>query len=317
MNQSYYLAADGGGSKVQAVLYDGDFNILRTGKMSGTNVLFKPAEGVKAEMDGLLDTLLEGVPRLESVDFCLVGSDGYFQEALTQRCEVGAIHKYAEPWMGVAAAFCESGVLALSGTGSDAFVVKDGEILVSVGGWGPLFGDEGSGYDIGLRSIKAAIYAYDGRRPPTLMTNMIMEKFELKQLWDIIHVMNRNPNARHEIASVATITSRAAAMGDQAAVDVYRCAAHEMALQAITAMRRVDGQWEGPVVTMGGAWKGSPVMLEAFAEEVKDTYPEAEIIRPVYDPVVGCVVIRCLGEGMTMTQIRRRLHGKFDSYLCR
>lgn len=314
VSHRYYLAADGGGSKVQAVLYDEHFNILRTGHMSGTNVFFKPAEGVRAEMDQMLENLLCDISRLSSVDFCLVGSADYFQEALTRRCAVDAIHKYSEPCMGLAAAFTESGVLALSGTGSDAFVVKDGEILVSVGGWGPLFGDEGSGYDIGLRSIKAAIYAHDGRRPPTIMTDMIMERFQLTNLWDVIFRMNNNPNARHEIASVAALTSKAAALGDRVALDVYRHAAHEMALQAITAMGRVNGQWKGPVVTMGGAWKGSTVMWEAFAREVRTAYPKAEIIRPDYDPVVGCIILRARREGMTMDEIRQRLQGKFDVY---
>ena len=317
MSPNYYLAADGGGSKVQAILYDEDFNIIRTGKMTGTNVLFKPVEDVRTEMDNMVDDLLKDIPKLVSVDFCLVGSDGYFQDALTRRIEVDAFHRYSEPRMGLAAAFCESGVLALSGTGSDAFVVKDGKSLATVGGWGPLFGDEGSGYDIGLRSIKAAIYAHEGRRPPTLMTDMIMKKFGLDNLWHIIFYMNNNPNARHEIASVAVITAQAAAMGDKVALDVYRHAAHEMALQVIAVIRRVGDAWDGPVVTMGGAWKGSPVMLNAFADEVKAAYPAAEIIRPVYDPVVGCIVIRALDEGLTMPEIRERLQGKFDPYLCR
>ncbi len=314
MSRSYYLAADGGGSKVQAVLYDENFDILRTGKMSGTNVLFKPAEGVKSEMNQMLEELLEGVPHLDSVDFCLVGSDGYFQEALKKKCSIGGVFKYSEPRMGLAAAFCESGVLALSGTGSNAFVVKDGETLVAVGGWGPLFGDEGSGYDIGLRSIKAAIYAYDGRRPPTMMTQMILDKFQISNFWDLVFLMSNNPNARHEIASVATITAQAAAMGDKVALEIYRHAAHEMALQTITAMRRA-WKWEGPVITMGGAWKGSPVMFDAFGEEVRRTYPEAEIVRPTYDPVVGCIVLRGRREGLTMVELKEKLQGKFQPYL--
>jgi len=314
VGQRYYLAADGGGSKVQAILYDENFDILRTGKMSGVNVLFKPETDTKVEMNQMLDELLGDIPKLSSVDFCLVGFDGYFREAVTCRCEVEEMHKYFEPCMGVGAAFCDSGVLALSGTGSDAFVIKNGEVLASVGGWGPLFGDEGSGYDIGLRSIKAAIYAYDGRRPPTVMTQMILDKFQISDFWDLVFLMSKNPNARLEIASVATITAQAAGMGDRVALEIYRHAAHEMALQTITAMRRAE-KWEGPVITMGGAWKGSPVMLEAFSEEVRNAYPEVEIIRPVYDPVVGCVVLRGRREGMTMPELREQLQSKFQPYL--
>ncbi len=315
MSKRYYLAADGGGSKVHAVLYDEDFNVIRTGKMSGTNVLFKPVEDMKSEMDRLLDTLLEGVSELASVDFCLVGAGGYFQESLRGRCRIESLHIYSEPCIGLAAAFWESGALALSGTGSDAFVIKNGEVMVYVGGWGPLFGDEGSGYDIGLSSIKAAIYAYDGRRPPTALTDMIIKKFDLDSLWDMVARMNRNPNARYEIASVAKLTAKAAAQGDKVAINIYRHAAHEMALQAITAIRRAYDAWNGKLVLMGGAWKGSSVMAEAFEAEVRETYPETQMIFPVYEPVVGCVILRALREGLRMEDIRTRLQGKFDMYL--
>lgn len=315
MSNRYYLAADGGGSKVQAVLYDENFRIIRTGKMSGSNVLFKPAEDVKAEMNALLDTLLDGVLELTAADFCLVGSADDFQNGLNARCRVGAVYRHSEPRMGLAAAFCESGALALSGTGSDAFVLKDGQTLVSVGGWGPLFGDEGSGYDIGLRSMKAAIYAYDGRRPPTALTRLIMEEFQLSNLWDMVFRMSHNPNARHEIASVAKLTSIAAADGDKVAQDIYRHAAHEMALQTLTAIRRAPDAWNRKIILMGGAWKGSTLMAQAFQSEVKEAHPQAEVIFPVYDPVVGCVILRALREGMPMEEIRACLQGKFDVYL--
>lgn len=315
MSNRFYLAADGGGSKLQAVLYDENFDVIRTGIMSGSNVMFKPVEETKAEIDRLLDSLLDGVSALTSVDVCLVGSEGYFQESLQRRCRVEGLHTYSEPCMGLAAAFCDSGALALSGTGSDAFLIKDGKVLVYVGGWGPLFGDEGSGYDIGLSSIKAAIYAYDCRRPPTVLTDMIIEKFDLNSLWDIVSRMNRNPNARYEIASVAKLTAKAAEQGDSVAILIYRHAAHEMALQAITAIRRAYADWNGKLVLMGGAWKGSSVMAKAFESEVKQVYPEAKMLLPVYDPVIGCVILRALREGMRMEEIQARLQGKFDMYL--
>ncbi len=315
MSNRYYLAADGGGSKVQAVLYDEEFHIIRTGKMSGSNVLFKPVEDVQAEMNRLLDTLLDGISELASVDFCLVGSANDFRNKLQDRCRIKEIHSYSEPRMGLAAAFRESGAVALSGTGSDAFVLKDGKTLVSVGGWGPLFGDEGSGYDIGLRSVKAAIYAYDGRRPPTALTQLVMEQFRIADLWELVFLMSHNPNARHEIASVAKLTARAAAGGDKVAEDIYCHAAHEMALQAITAIHRAYDAWNGQLVLMGGAWKGSPMMAAAFEKEVRSVYPELQMIHPVYDPVVGCVILRALREGMDIQNIQQKLQGRFDTYL--
>ena len=316
MDKKYYLAADGGGSKVQAVLYDEDFNIIKTGKMTGTTTLFKPAETVKAEIDEMLDGLLDGVKKIESADLCILGAGEIFEKAVSERCEVSSFNRCHEPHMGIASAFYETGVLALSGTGSDAFIIKNGKAISFVGGWGPLFGDEGSGYEIGLHSIKALMYEYDGRRPPTMMSKMILEKFGVENPWEIVFKMNRNPNARQEIASVTKITSKAANMGDKVALDIYRHAAHELSLQVIAAIHRSKEDIDGPIVAMGGAWKGCTYMFEAFSHEVHGVFPDMEIIRAKHDPVVGCVVIRARREGMEMEEIRRKIGNKFDCYLC-
>ena len=42
MSKSYYLAADGGGTKLQTILYDEDLRVIRTGRVAGVNTLFKP-----------------------------------------------------------------------------------------------------------------------------------------------------------------------------------------------------------------------------------------------------------------------------------
>ena len=46
MSKSYYLAADGGGTKLQTILYDADLRVIRTGRGAGVNTLFKPVDDV-------------------------------------------------------------------------------------------------------------------------------------------------------------------------------------------------------------------------------------------------------------------------------
>src|SRR5215475_1443826 len=49
-------------------------------------------------------------------------------------------------------------VLVLSGTGSCCFGRTANGRTAKIGGWGHLLGDKGSGYEIGLRSLKAVVY---------------------------------------------------------------------------------------------------------------------------------------------------------------
>ena len=83
---------------------------------------------------------------------------------------VGGHALYGEGETALAAAGAAYGIVAQAGTGSDAFLVQPGGQM-SIGGWGYIFGDEGSGYDIGERTLRAAIHAFDGRGPKTLWTS--------------------------------------------------------------------------------------------------------------------------------------------------
>lgn len=313
----YYIAADGGGSKLQMILYDDDLRIIRHSRVAGVNTLFKPADLVKANVEGMIKDLLQGlaITEIEAADLCLVGAQDIVKEALSRFAKVREIYHHGEPIVALAAAMKTSGAVALSGTGSDAFVVRDGKSLVSIGGWGPLLGDEGSGYDIGLKTIKAAIYAHDSRGPKSALYNLVMEKWNLSNLWELVTYLAGNPDARHEIASAATLCAKAAAAGDQVALDIYENAAMDLFLQARTAIELRREDWNGSVVIVGGAWKGCAHMFEVFKHQIEQAFPTATVEKPLLEPVAGCVVIRCLREGIPLTEIQKRMTQSFKDYL--
>ncbi|MBP3667317.1 MAG: hypothetical protein J6K29_09755 [Clostridia bacterium] len=320
MQKSYYLAADGGGSKLQAVLYDENFQVYRTGRVAGVNTLFKPTEVVRNNIEGMMKELLAAgedgnVPSIAAADLCMVGAADMMRDILERLGNGTRITFHAEPVVGLAACLRTEGAVALSGTGSDAFFVKNGKCLRSVGGWGPLLGDEGSGYDIGLNTIKAAIYSFDGRRAPSILYDLVMERWSLDHLWGIVTHLAGNPDARHEVASAATLCAKAAHMGDPTALRIYEHAALEMSLQARTVIESYRELWDGTIVVMGGAWKGHPHMYDVFQSELRLIYPEATVFWPLYEPVVGCVVLRCLREGMSPEALRKPLSEGFAPFI--
>lgn len=320
MPKTYYLAADGGGSKLQTILYDESFRVVRTGRVAGVNTLYKPADVVRANIESMMESLLRGengeepVQAIAAADLCMVGAGDVMRDILSRMDNVGEIRFHGEPVVGLAACLRTDGAVALSGTGSDAFFVKDGVCVQSVGGWGPLLGDEGSGYDIGLNTLKAAIYSFDGRRDKSMLYDLVMEKWNLDRLWGIVTHLAGNPDARHEVASAAALCAKAAHMGDRTALRIYEHAALEMALQARTVIEQHRADWDGAIVVMGGAWKGHPRMFEVFKREMELLYPEAKVSLPLFEPVVGCVVLRCLREGMSLASIREPLTRGFAQF---
>src|SRR3954462_3041250 len=55
----------------------------------------------------------------------------------------------------------ETNVLVLSGTGSCVFGRSIDGRTAKIGGWGHILGDKGSGFEIGLRALKAVVYYFD------------------------------------------------------------------------------------------------------------------------------------------------------------
>lgn len=308
----YYIAADGGGSKLQAVLYDENLKIIRTSTSTGVNQLFKPVDAVLDNLRQVLSDLLrDDIDEVESVDLCLVCARSLAESVFDRDKRIKRVVYHGEAELALAAAFAENGVVALSGTGSDVFMVSNGQRLGTVGGWGPLLGDEGSGYDIGLKTLKAAIYAQDGRGEKTVLLDMVMEKWKCSTLWDIVSQLANNPDARHEVASAARLASRAANSGDRVAIGIYEDAAKDIFWQAKTLIEKFRTEWNKTVVITGGAWKGCRVMLDCFRYEICKEYPGSVVLTPAFEPVVGCVVLRCLRDGMSMDEIRSRLALEF------
>jgi len=292
----YYIAADGGGTKLLAVLYDEEWNVIRTAKSGGTNLLFRPKEVAAAEVEALAEELIpQDVSAVEAVDLSFVGSSEPFLEAVRRRCPVKTVRHYGEGHVALASAGVRWGVVAQAGTGSDAFLIQpDG--AKSVGGWGVLLGDEGGGYDIGARTLRAAIYAEDGRGPRSVLPELIKEAWGIPDLWGMIGKISGNPDSRSLVASVSYLTEKAALLGDEAALAVYEAAGHEMSLQVLTVIRNAGGRFIGPVIASGGAWKGCFRMFETFRDDVKAVHPGAEIRFPEFEPLVGSVVGRLLAE---------------------
>ena len=85
------------------------------------------------------------------------------------------------------------GVVLISGTGAMGLACDKNGALHTVGGWGRLTGDEGSGYYIALSGIKAALRAYDGIGKPTSLTEILPKYFGCDSMRRLIDVFYGSP----------------------------------------------------------------------------------------------------------------------------
>ena len=305
MSAKYYIAADGGGSKLLAILYDENFNVIRHCKFSGVNSIFKPVEEVRENLSQMLDILLADDIK-ESVWSPIIRDDP----------RIKSINSRSESLIALGAALMSDGIVALSGTGSDTFMVKDGRLLGTVGGWGPLLGDEGSGYDIGIRSIKAALRDYDGRGEKTMLKKLVFDTWKANNLWDIVMGLAADPDYRHNVASVAKLTGEAANAGDKVAQDIYIYAADELVAQTVALLRRFPDEWNGNIVIIGGAWKGYHGMFERYRSEIERLYPDTIVREPIFEPVAGCALCRVLESTTELSEeLKNKVIRGFSDFL--
>ena len=68
------------------------------------------------------------------------------------------------------------GAIAILGTGS-AYLLRRGDELTPIGGWGFLVGDQGSGARLGRDLLEETLLAHDGIRPATPLTKALLAVF--------------------------------------------------------------------------------------------------------------------------------------------
>lgn len=292
--KKYYMAVDGGGSKLISILFDDNLNFVSTGKGGSINQNFASMDEVKKSMlESITACLPEGF--IEPIQCCFVTMPGpaeLYLQILQSFCPVLEMKRLSEGTVCLLSGIQKrTGFVALSGTGSGAFHVTNFERVSHLGGWGSLIGDEGSGFDIGCKGIQAAIHSYDTRGPKTVLEEMIRSYFQAEDFLSVRDKLYRTPGYRSVIAKLCLLVLQAAELGDQIAVKIMENAGKDLAKQIIAIINRdgLSGD-QANIVTAGSVWKQNTSMLSAFKQDVLTVHPTAVIKKPLFEPVMGSVV---------------------------
>src|SRR5690348_9618649 len=80
------------------------------------------------------------------------------------------------------------GIIVIGGTGSIALGRRAGARLVRAGGWGYIFGDEGSAFDIVRQAVRAALRMEEGWGPATTLREALLEATGARDSNDLMHL---------------------------------------------------------------------------------------------------------------------------------
>lgn len=135
------------------------------------------------------------------------------------------------------------GILLVAGTGSVVLAVDPSGERVTVGGWGSLLDDEGSGYRIGLEGLQAVVRSADGRAPETTLARAFAGPTGVSASTDLPDWVAGA--AKRDVAALAPILLQAAQAGDAAAAQVVRRALEGVRELLGAALART-AEWAGP-----------------------------------------------------------------------
>lgn len=204
------------------------------------------------------------------------------------------------------------GINVVSGTGSIAYGERDGTAW-RAGGWGELFGDEGSGYWVATQGLNAFSRMSDGRLPSGPLVPAVREALGLGSDLDAVDiVLNRWHGDRAKIAAMSRAVARASEAGDPVATQILRDAGRELSVlvDVVADALGFDDSDVVPVSYSGGMF-AAPYVLASFTEHVTASSRTVDLREPLLPPHVGAAVYaaRLAGHQLDPDQLQH-LHSQ-------
>ena len=297
-----YLGVDGGGSKTAFALIDDGGHVLARATApasyyfnDGVEVVERVlAQGVSeiCQYAGINTTEIDagffGIPaygeasadieRLDAVPGLVLGHDRY-------SCDNDMVCG----WAGSLA--CQDGINVISGTGSMTYGERQG-VGHRVGGWGELFGDEGSAYWVAAQGLNAFSRMSDGRLERGPLYTLLKEHLQLAGDLDVVSlVIDKWSGNRSSIAALSTTVCEAARAEDAVAARILSEAADEL-VTLIETTRKLLGftDRETVPVSYSGGMFSDEGFLTRFVAALHGQPAKYDLQRPLLDPALGAAL---------------------------
>lgn len=292
-SMEFYLVCDGGGTKTEFLLFDRQGNVYACDNQSGTNANFIGQEtALEAVLTGIYNCITRANAQLSKIARIILFIPGFkpcLEELKKQlgRDDILLCGDMKNAYYGALAS--PYGIVVLSGTGSFAMGRdKNGNEAVC-GGWGPLFGDWGSGYHIGVLCLARVAWLYDNRIHSTLLEKLCLEAMNITSAEELRTAAYRPGFTRKDVAGLSKIVGEAASRNDPYAFEILKDAVKALADHVKTLSNRlsIDGL---PVALTGGITRMGAVFEELFKAELASRFPQCYYQPAKYDPLVGAAL---------------------------
>jgi N-acetylglucosamine kinase len=182
-----------------------------------------------------------------------------------------------------------AGVMTIAGTGSIALGRNAAGRTQRVGGWGYIFGDEGSGFDITRQAIRAALRQEEGWGPTTALHSKLLDACGAPDANTLMHWFYTDAWPRSRVASLSRLVDEEARDGDAAALEILRNAAQQLATMASVVRGSLFGTDEPALISYVGGVFQSEILRERYRMLV-ELEDGNRFVEPVYGPAEGALI---------------------------
>lgn len=295
MAREIYLGVDGGGTKT-AFLLDVDGK-----RFESKQITIHPKQVTKQQFFEIMKLGVDEVCKEAGIDpeeilYTFVAAPGYGQYPDTEayidegiREAIGSdrftvANDCVNGWAGSLNA--KPGINLVLGTGQIGYGVDEEGNSMRSGGWGPLLGDEASGYYIGLKLLNHFTKMSDGRSDKTILYDIIKEKLDLKDDMEIIDKAEKMK--RDEIASLSRIFTEALDKEDPYCKELLDEISKEAAAVIDSIIKGLNFKEEVKVSYSGGVFNLGDRLIKKIEEKSKN---KIKIEKPYTDPSEGALIL--------------------------
>jgi N-acetylglucosamine kinase-like BadF-type ATPase len=288
-----FVGIDGGQSSTVAVVVNGSGEVLGRGTAGPCDYIDQPPESRRCadacETAVARALAAAALPLSAPVEAIVIGLSGYD----------GAVHGIA-PHFGTArvryvhdapialagAVERRPAVVVIAGTGSVAYAEDADGKGIRIGGYGYLFGDEGSSFALARGALSLAMEEAD-RGAPSRLGDAALAYFDRADLRSLARAFYLREIGRPELARFARVVLDAARLGDVAATALVDRAANALGTLAVNAVDRLAaGALSVPVALTGGLFTNAD-FYRRVAEQVTARVPNGRAVKPRHDPAIG------------------------------
>ncbi len=181
-----------------------------------------------------------------------------------------------------------SRVVIISGTGSCCFGKNALGKTAKLGGWGHILGDKGSGYEIGMRALKAAVYYYDREGKWPMLGQKILRSLQLNHPNDLIGWVLTAP--KNDVAALAVEVFDAWKKKDKIAADILAGAADSLATDAVDCASKLSGAKGSMLFVLAGSiLLKQPKFAALIRQHILKKWPGANVAPLRRESVWGAV----------------------------